>query len=72
MTTAKYCLRLVQQAVAAARKAQVEMAGSVLHDFDRMAINDALGFLESTLAELSCFARFRNEYPRAELPHGPT
>jgi hypothetical protein len=71
MTPAKYCLSLVQQAVAAARKAQVEMAGSVLRDFDRMAINDALGVLESTLADLSCFARFRNECRRAESPRSP-
>jgi hypothetical protein len=55
MAAAEHCLSLVREAVAAARQAQAELAGSVRHDFDRMALNEALGHLERALAELSCF-----------------
>jgi hypothetical protein len=65
MSAAAHCLTLVREAVAAARQAQVEMAGSVRRDFDRMAINDALGHLENALAELACFepSRGRKSVP---------
>jgi hypothetical protein len=67
MTAAEYCLTLVREAVAAAHRAQAEMVGSVRHDFDRMAINDALAHLERALAELSCF----EEAGRAGGRRGP-
>jgi hypothetical protein len=57
MSAAELCLTLVQRAVEAAHQAQIEMAGSVRHDFDRMAINDALEYLQRALAELTCFER---------------
>jgi hypothetical protein len=55
MSAAERCLTLVREAVAAAHQAQVEMAGLVRHDFDLIAINDALRHLENALAELTCF-----------------
>jgi hypothetical protein len=55
MSAAVCCLTRVREAVAAAHQAQVEMAGSVRHDFELMAINDALEYLQRAVAELSCF-----------------
>jgi hypothetical protein len=56
MHAAAQCYHLVREALQAAARAQAQLAGPGHNEFDRRAVNDALGHLERALAELAWFA----------------